>query len=169
MVDGDSTVERFVNSYLGSGETEAAWMRRDLKTTALPLHDVVVADRALVLKAADAVEIVRSRAPSLFAIASSVGEAAIVVGQEAREDPVGSGQIGGADQAEFAGEAVLKGAPEAFDAAFGLRAFGGDVGDAELLQGAGRTAWVRGVRRVVLPPTSDRRCAGRWRGDRRRN
>ena len=39
-------------------------------------------------------------------------------------------------QAEFAGEAILQHAPEALDAAFGLRTVGGDEGDAELFQSA---------------------------------
>ena len=43
-------------------------------------------------------------------------------------------QIGGPGQAQFAGEAILKGAPEAFDAALGLGTLGSNVGDAELLQ-----------------------------------
>jgi hypothetical protein len=39
-------------------------------------------------------------------------------------------------QAEFTGEAILKHAPKAFDAAFGLRGLRGDEGDAELLERA---------------------------------
>ena len=42
----------------------------------------------------------------------------------------------GLGQAKFAGEAILQHAPEALDAAFGLRTLRGDEGDAELLQSA---------------------------------
>jgi hypothetical protein len=45
-------------------------------------------------------------------------------------------------QAQFAGEAILQDAPEAFDAALGLRTIGSDEGDAELFQG---TAELRGL------------------------
>ena len=39
---------------------------------------------------------------------------------------------------EFAGEAILEHAPEAFDAAFGLRRLRGDEGDSELLKSAAK-------------------------------
>ena len=42
----------------------------------------------------------------------------------------------GTGQTQLAGEAILKSAPEAFDAALGLGTLGSDVGDAELLQSA---------------------------------
>ena len=102
----------------------------------IPLHDVVVADRALVMKAADAIEVFGSGTPSFFRIARGSTEAAVVVGQEAAQDLVGGVEIGGTGQAEFAGETILKSAPEALDAALGLGTLGGDVGDAELVQGA---------------------------------
>src|SRR6266849_4159778 len=73
-------------------------------------------------------------------------EAAVVVGQEAAQDIVGGDQIGGADEAEFTGKAVLKSAPQALDAALGLRAVGRNVGDAELRKSAtklGRLAFPR--------------------------
>src|SRR5229473_2671528 len=51
-----------------------------------------------------------------------------------------------ADEAEFTGKAVLKSAPQALDAALGLRAVGRNVGDAELRKSAtklGRLAFPR--------------------------
>ena len=77
------------------------------------------------MKAADAVQIFGSGTPSLFLIARGATEATVVVGQEAAQDLVSGVQIGGTGQTEFAGEAILKGAPEAFDAALGLGALGG--------------------------------------------
>src|SRR2546427_258261 len=50
-----------------------------------------------------------------------VGEVLSVAWQEAAEDLVGLLTIGGASHAQLAGQAVLKGPPEALDAAFGLR------------------------------------------------
>jgi hypothetical protein len=81
-----------------------------LETAAVPLHDVVIADDALVDKAADPTEIFGGRTPSLFRFARSMAEAAIVVGQEATQELVGGGQVGGACEAEFTSKAILKSA-----------------------------------------------------------
>ena len=104
------------------------------------MHDVVIADAALVHQAADAVQVLRSGAPGRWGFARSASETPIVVGDEPVQHLVGGSQIPGAAQAEFAGEAILESAPEAFDASFGLRGAGGDVGDAEAEPGRGRTA-----------------------------
>src|ERR1700674_3144905 len=136
VIDGNPSFERFVKLDLCPGEAEALRVGRDLETASVPLHDVVVADRALVMKAADAIQILRSGTPGFFRLAGRTAEAPVVVGQEAAEDFVGRFHFGCTGEAEFAGEAILKGAPQAFDAALGLRGLGGDVGDAELLQSA---------------------------------
>ena len=117
VVDLDGSSKGFAELHLGTGEAEAFRLGRDLKTAAVPLHDVVIADDALVDEAADAAEIFGGRAPSLFRFSGSAAEAAVVVGQEAAQDLVGGDQIGGADEAEFTGKAVLKSAPQALDAA----------------------------------------------------
>jgi hypothetical protein len=118
------------------GEAEALRLGRDLETATVPLDDVVVADRAFVEEAADAVEVLGSGAPGLFRLTRRAAEAPVVIGQEAAEDLVGGMEINGASQAKFAGKAILKGAPQALDAALGLWAAGGDIGDAELIEGA---------------------------------
>ena len=120
----------------GPGKAEALPLLGDLEASALPLHDVVVADYALMDEATDAVEIFRCRPPGGLHIARPASEAAVVVGDKVAQDGIGRVQIRGRGQAKFAGEAVLEHAPEAFDAAFGLRTAGGDEGDAELFQGA---------------------------------
>src|ERR1019366_30802 len=109
---------------------------RDLETASIPLHDIVVANAALMMKAADAIQLGGSRAISLFRIARQASEAAVVVEQEAAQDLVGGVEIVGTGQTQFTGEAILKGAPEAFDTALGLRTLGSDIGDAELIQSA---------------------------------
>jgi hypothetical protein len=96
---------------LGTGEAEAFWLRRDLETAAVPLHNIVIADDALMDEAADATEIFGGRTPSLFRFSRSTTEATIVVGQETAQGLTGGGQIGGAREAEFTGKAVLKSAP----------------------------------------------------------
>ena len=136
VVDRNLSFERFHQLHGCPGEAEALRLRRDLEAASGPLHDVVVADRAWVMKAADAVEIFGSGPPSLFCFARCTAEAAIVIGQEAAQDLVGGVQIVGGGQAQFAGETILQGAPEAFDAPLSLRTLGSNVGDAELFQGA---------------------------------
>jgi hypothetical protein len=107
-----------------------------LETAAVPLHNIVIADDALMDEAADATEIFGGRTPSLFRFSGSATEATIVVGQETAQDLTGGGQIGGAREAEFTGKAILKSAPQALDATLGLRAVGRNVGDAELRKSA---------------------------------
>jgi hypothetical protein len=136
VIDRDFSFERFVDLHFGASETEAFRLRRDLERAALPLHDVVVADAAFIQEAADAVEVFWGGTPSGFRFARSASEATVVVGQDAAQGSVSAIQIGAAGQTEFAGEAILKSAPEAFDAPFGLRRISGDVGNAELRQGA---------------------------------
>ena len=134
VIDRNLSFQRFKQLHFGPGETEAARLGRDLEAASVPVDDVVVADAALVLKAADAVEILGSGAPSFFRFARRAAEAAIVVRQESAQDLVGSIPIVGTGQTQLTGEAILKGAPETFDSAFGLGTLCSDVGDAELLQ-----------------------------------
>src|ERR1700733_6768901 len=112
VIDRDLSFERFVDLHFGPGKTEAFRLGRDLERAALPLHDVVVADAAFVHEAADAVEVFWGGAPGGFYFARSASEATVVVGQETAQDSVGTIQIGGSGQTEFAGKAVLKSAPQ---------------------------------------------------------
>src|SRR5271165_1116459 len=136
VVKGDAPVESLIDVDLGSGKAEALSLLGDLEALALPLHDVVVADHALMNEATDAVEIFRSRTPCGLHFTRTAGEAAVVVSHENAQHGVGGVEIAGLSQTEFAGEAVLEHAPKAFDAALGLRTAGGDEGDAELFESA---------------------------------
>jgi len=136
VVERHATVESLAQLNFGSSEAKASRLGRDLKAASIPLHDIIVADHAFVSEATDAFQVVGSLSPSFRGVARSAGEAAIVVGEEAAQDAVGGIQIVGLSQAEFAGETILKHAPEAFDAALGLGALSGDESDAELIQSA---------------------------------
>ena len=57
-----------------------------MEAAAIPLHNVVVADRALVMKAEDAVQILGSGTPGLFGVAGRASEATVVVGKEIAQD-----------------------------------------------------------------------------------
>ena len=136
VVERDAAVERLIDMDFGSGKAEALSLLRDLEALAVPLHDVVVTDHALMNEATDAIEIFRSRTPCALPLPRTAGEAAVVVRHENAQHGVGGVQIASLREAKFAAQAILKHAPEAFDAAFGLRTAGGDEGDAELFQGA---------------------------------
>jgi len=136
VVQGDAAVEGLVNLHFGSGKAVSSGLRMNLQSQPIPLHDVVVADDAFVREAADAFEIGGSGPPGFLRFARRAGEAAVVIGNEAAQHAIGGSEIAGGCQAQFAGEAILQHAPEAFDAAFGLRGLRGDEGDAELREGA---------------------------------
>src|ERR1700682_1002456 len=88
VIDRNLSFERFIELHFCPGEAEAVWLGRDLEAASVPLHDIVVADAALVMEAADAIKVFRSGTPSLFRIARCATEAAVVVGQEAAKDLV---------------------------------------------------------------------------------
>jgi hypothetical protein len=54
VVERDAAVESLIDLHFGSSETVATRLRVDLQALAVPLHDIVVADDALVGEAADA-------------------------------------------------------------------------------------------------------------------
>ena len=129
IVERDTAIESLMDLDFGSGEAEAAGLGMNLQPAAAPLHNVIVADDAFMGEATDAFEILRSRALGVRCVAGSASEAAVVVRDEASQDAVGRIQIASLGHAEFAGEAILKHAPKAFDAAFGLGALRGDEGE----------------------------------------
>src|ERR1700693_5518055 len=145
VVDLDAPSKGFAELNLGTGEAEAFWLRRDLETAGAPFHNNVLAEDALLDVGGDATEIFVGRTPSLFRFSGSATEATIVVGQETAQDLTGGGQIGGAREAEFTGKAILKSAPQALDAALGLRTVGRNVGDPELRKSATE------LRRLAFP------------------
>src|SRR5271163_286812 len=78
----------------------------------------------------------RSSGARLWQGRGSAREATVVVGEGAAQDAIGGLQIAGVRQTKSAGEPILEHAPEAFDAAFGLRALSGYESDAELIESA---------------------------------
>jgi len=136
VVERDAAVESLIEIDFGSGKAEALSLPGDLEALAFPLHDVIVADHALVNETADAIQVFRGWTPSGLQVTGTASKAAVVVGQEDAQHGVGGSEIASLSESELAGEAILEDAPEAFDAAFGLRTAGGDEGDAELIERA---------------------------------
>ena len=134
VVHRDTSIESLVDMHFGSGEAKAARLLGDLEAAAFPLHDIVVANDALMHEAADAFEAFRSGAPGGSVFARRPSKAAVVVGDELAQHGIGGVEIRGLRQTQFAGEAILQHAPETLHATFGLRAVSGDEGDAQLFQ-----------------------------------
>src|SRR2546430_12065443 len=95
VVDLDASSKGFAELHLGTGEAETFWLGRDLETAAVPLHDVVIADDALVGEAADAAGIFGGRAPSLFRFSGGGAEAAGCLGRGRRPGVPGRGATPG--------------------------------------------------------------------------
>jgi hypothetical protein len=99
---------------------------------------VIGADDALVTQAeaASEIEAARQGAEVGHGFGGGARETLVVVEAEPGQYGVGLLQGGGMNQAEFADQAVLTGAPDAFDAALGLGRVGGDLLDAEFVERA---------------------------------
>src|SRR5450755_2706376 len=99
---------------------------------------VVGSDHALIAQAeaASQIETARQAAKVAGGVGGGAGKALVVVGAEAGEHGISFRQSSGADETEFADQAILAGAPGALDAALGLRRVSGNLLDAEFLQGA---------------------------------
>src|SRR5208337_1818966 len=97
---------------------------------------VVGSDDALITQAeaAGEIEAAGQGAEVAGGLGGGTGKALVVVGTEALEHGVGLLQGGGAGEAKFADQTVLKGAPGALDAALGLGRVGGNLLDAEFLE-----------------------------------
>jgi hypothetical protein len=125
-----------------------------------PLHDVVIADDALVNAAADAAEMFGSHAPSLFRFSRSAAEAAVV----SRAGSAAGHRWRWRDRWRPRGgvhwQGDLEKYPTALDAALGLGAVGGNVDDAGLRKSAtelGRLTFSRksSLRRPVVIVTHE--------------
>ena len=92
----------------------------DVEAAPLPLHDVVVADDALMDEAADAIQLLGSGPPSGLRVSRRASQAAVVIGHEAAQGLISRSQVRGPGQTQFADEPILEHAPETFDTTLGL-------------------------------------------------
>jgi len=122
----------------GVGIAAAAGARAEEEQPLLEADRVVVGDGAVELEAADRLHVSGRRrgAPRRLRLRGGAGEASIVAGEKRPQDALRVRERAGVLEAEFADEAILEGAKEAFDATFGLRGVGRDPADAEFVEGA---------------------------------
>src|SRR5258707_13880275 len=79
VVERDATVESLVDLHFGTCEAEPACLLGNLEASALPLHDVVVTNHALVHQAANTVEALRGGTPRGCPFARLPSKTAVVV------------------------------------------------------------------------------------------
>src|SRR5260221_3803290 len=116
VIERDPLVESLVDLHFGAGEAKAAGLLRDLEAAAFPLHDVVVANGALVHEAADTLEAFRGRSPGGFHFARLSGETAVVVSGEISPHGGWRGEGLSARKAGVAGQAILQDGAQALQA-----------------------------------------------------
>src|SRR5258707_2121808 len=93
IVERDAPIEGLIDLYFGASEAEPACLLGNLEASALPLHDVVVTNHALVHQAADTIEDLRSSTPRGFFFARLPSETAVVVGDELSQHGICGGQV----------------------------------------------------------------------------
>ena len=133
-----TSVQALVDLDPGAGEGAALDIGQDLQVARPQAHRVVVGDGPPVLEAADGVQIegARDRTKGRRPLGCRTGEALIVARDVAREEGCGPGEVADAGEAELTDQAILEGAPDAFDATLRLRRRSGDPGDTQLPEGA---------------------------------
>jgi len=138
VVDGQRAIEVGVDLDAGSGVAASTGPRPDLEEAPIELHRVIVLDGTLVLEAADAVEVCRSRcgAPRGVTVGRCLREAGIVAGEKPVEHALGLRERARLGETELDDEAILEGPKEPLDPTLGLRGMRTDPADAEFLEGA---------------------------------
>jgi len=134
--DHEPAVETLAEFHAAPRIRAAPGAARDLDPAPPEAHGVVAGHHALVPAAQELGEVAWGLAPRGGGLGGRVGEAAIEVREELRQEGVGGLARGDPAQAQFADEAILQGSPEALDAALGLGRAGREVADPELLEHA---------------------------------
>ena len=134
MIHGQRAIQAGMDVDAGPGIAAAPGAGVQLEQAAVELNGVIVADRALVLEAADALEVRRGRQPGGLGMGGRLREARIVPGKKQIDHALRVGERPSRREAQFADEAILEGAKEALDPPATLRRGGGDPADAEFLE-----------------------------------
>jgi hypothetical protein len=121
VVHGERAIQVRMDVDASPGVAAAVRSRPELEQRAVELQRVVVADRAPILEAADAVEVCRRRAPGWLRIRGGLGEAGVVAWEKAIQDALRVGQRADLGEPKFDDEAILEGAEETLDPALALR------------------------------------------------
>lgn len=134
VIDGEGAIQLRVDVDAGASIAAPARAGAQLEETPVELHGVIVLDGALVLEAADAVEVGRRGPPGQSGMRGSLGEARIVAREKPIEDTLGLHQRASVGQAKLDHEAILERAEESLNATFTLRRPGRDPANAKFLE-----------------------------------
>jgi hypothetical protein len=137
MINGERAIELGVDVDAGAGVAAPIRARVELDEPAGELDGVVMADRARILEAADAVEhwARRRGAPRGRGVRGGLREARIVAREESVEHALRLLLRAGLRQAQFHHEPILERAKEAFNPPLRLGRPGPDPADAQVLHG----------------------------------
>jgi hypothetical protein len=138
VIDGERAIEVGADLDAEAGIAASARPGADLEEAPVELHGVIVLDGALVLEAADAIEVPLrwSRSPDGLGVRGGLGKARIVAWEKPVEHALGLGERTRLGEAELADEAILEGAKEPLDPPLALRGLRADPADAQFLEGA---------------------------------
>lgn len=136
MKHDELAVQAGVDVDAGAGIATAAGTRVELQQAAVQRDGVVVADRALVLEAADALEVGRRGLPGGLRMGGRPRETRVVAWEESIEHALRLREGTSVREAQFGHQAILKRAEEALDPPPALGRGGGDPVDTEFLERA---------------------------------
>lgn len=136
VVDSKSSVQLSVDVHAYPGVAAAIGTGMELEDSAIDLQGVVVSDRAAILKAADAVEVGRSRLPCRLRMRGGQSETRIVTREKAIDDALRLREGAGLGEPQFDDEPILEGAEEAFHPPLPLGRGRRDPANPQFLQGA---------------------------------
>ena len=114
VIDGECAIQMSVDLDADSGKAASTRPGPELEEAPVQLHGVIVLDGALVLEAADAVEIRldRGRPPGGLGVHRGLSKAGIVAREKPVEHALGLRERARLSEAELDDEAILKGAKE---------------------------------------------------------
>lgn len=150
VVDEEAAVEALGDLNTAAAVGARAWAAGNLDPAAGEGNGVVLGGDPGVVAGEAGVEIPRGRSPGWAGILGGPGKSLVVARDELGEAAERLLHRRGPFQAQDANESILNGAPEALDAALGLRAVGGDVADAEFAQHAAPLGGVALSRQFLL-------------------
>ena len=134
VIDRERAIQMRVDIDAQARVAAARGAGAELEEAPVELHGVIVLDGALVLEAADAVEVGRRGPPCQSGMRGSLGEARIVAREKPIEDTLGLHQRASMGQAKLDHEAILERAEESLNATFALRRPGRDPANAQFLE-----------------------------------
>jgi len=118
IVDAEPAIELSVDLDARARVAATVGAGMQLEELAVELQGVVVSDRALILEAADAIEMRGGRLPRGLRMRGGPRKTRIVAGEKAVDDALGVGDSAGMREPQFAHQPILEGTEEALDPPF---------------------------------------------------